>query len=56
MDKIRAINYSDSEEEEMVINRSDMFQINNETLVHICDSSKISIFMINLLNSNDLFY
>lgn len=56
MDKIRAINYSDSEEEEMVINSSVISKINNETLVHYCFVSDMCIFMIKVLNSNDLFY
>ena len=37
MDKIRAINYSDSEEEEMVMNSSVIFKINHKALLNICD-------------------
>lgn len=53
MDKIRAINYSDSEEEEMVIISSDIVKINNETLLNMCVMSNLSIFMIMLHNSNN---
>lgn len=46
MDKIRAINYSDSEEEEMVINIRDIIENNNETLFNICDLWKMISFMV----------